>query len=94
MQNCCSIKALFILFFLDAGVSVTLAAVGDFFDPFGMGTSSGVGSSMGSSQQSSGPDLFVDLLGSDSSNASRFPSAHTNAAPSNSSLFDLSKYQS
>lgn len=71
-----------------------VAAVGDFFDPFGVGTISAVGSSMGSSQQSSGPDLFVDLLGSDGSNTSRFSPAPTNAAPSNSSLFDLSKYQS
>lgn len=68
--------------------------MGDFFDPFAMGTSSGVGSSMGSSQQSSGPDLFVDLLGSDGSNTSRFPPANTTAAPANSSLFDLSEYQS
>lgn len=68
--------------------------MGDFFDPFGMGTSSGVGSSVGSSQQSSGPDLFVDLLGSDSSNAGKFPPTQANAAPSNSSLFDLSKSRS
>uniref|UniRef100_H3DEV8 Cyclin G associated kinase n=1 Tax=Tetraodon nigroviridis TaxID=99883 RepID=H3DEV8_TETNG len=70
---------------------VNSASVGDFFDPFGMRTSSGVGSSMASSQQSSGPDLFVDLLGSDGSNTSKFPPAHTNAAPSNTSLFDLNK---
>ncbi|XP_029685623.1 cyclin-G-associated kinase isoform X2 [Takifugu rubripes] len=71
--------------------AATSKSVGDFFDPFGMGTSSGVGSSVGSSQQSSGPDLFVDLLGSESSNAGKFPPTHANPAPSNSSLFDLNK---
>uniref|UniRef100_A0A671WH39 Cyclin-G-associated kinase n=1 Tax=Sparus aurata TaxID=8175 RepID=A0A671WH39_SPAAU len=69
------------------------AATGDLFDPFGMGSGSGVGSSVGSSRQASGPDLFGNLLGSDSSATSGFSSAHSNATPaSNTSLFDLSKY--
>ncbi|CAN9512903.1 unnamed protein product [Ophioblennius macclurei] len=64
----------------------------DIFDPFGMGSGSGVGSSVGSSRQASGPDLFGDLLGSDSSATSGFGSAQSNAAPaSNSSLFNLNK---
>lgn len=68
------------------------AAVGDLFDPFGMGSGSGVGSSVGSSRQASGPDLFGDLLGSDSSATSGFSSAHSNPTPaSNTSLFNLSK---
>lgn len=70
-----------------------VAAMGDLFDPFGMGSGSGVGSSVGSSRQASGPDLFGDLLGSDSSATSGFGSAHSNATPaSNTSLFNLSKY--
>ncbi|XP_019741167.1 cyclin-G-associated kinase [Hippocampus comes] len=57
----------------------------DPFDPFGMGSSSGVGSSVGSSRQASGPDLFGDLMGSESL-------APSKAAPtSNASLFDLNK---
>uniref|UniRef100_A0A671WG20 Cyclin-G-associated kinase n=1 Tax=Sparus aurata TaxID=8175 RepID=A0A671WG20_SPAAU len=55
---------------------------GDLFDPFGMGSGSGA----------SGPDLFGNLLGSDSSATSGFSSAHSNATPaSNTSLFDLNK---
>ncbi|KAM6930541.1 cyclin-G-associated kinase [Xenentodon cancila] len=66
--------------------------VGDPFDPFGMGSGSGVGSSVGSSRQASGPDLFGDLLGSDSSATSGFSSAHSNPPPaSNTSLFNLNK---
>uniref|UniRef100_A0A8C2WIK6 Cyclin-G-associated kinase n=1 Tax=Cyclopterus lumpus TaxID=8103 RepID=A0A8C2WIK6_CYCLU len=50
-------------------------SMGDLFDPFGMASGSG----------DSGPDLFGDLLGSDSS-------AHSNPAPaSNTSLFNLNK---
>ncbi|XP_061528737.1 cyclin-G-associated kinase [Phycodurus eques] len=53
----------------------------DPFDLFGMGSSS----SVGSSRQASGPDLFGDLIGSDSS-------APGKAAPtSNPSLFNLNK---
>uniref|UniRef100_A0A4W6ELI3 Cyclin-G-associated kinase n=1 Tax=Lates calcarifer TaxID=8187 RepID=A0A4W6ELI3_LATCA len=64
--------------------------MGDLFDPFGMGPGSGVGSSVGSSRQASGPDLFGDLLGSDSSATSGFSSAHSNPTPaSNTSLFNL-----
>ncbi|XP_061672932.1 cyclin-G-associated kinase [Syngnathoides biaculeatus] len=63
----------------------TSKPVGDPFDPFGMGSSSSVASSVGSSQQASGPDLFGDLIGSDSSAPSR-------AAPtSNASLLNLNK---
>ncbi|KAM9858001.1 LOW QUALITY PROTEIN: cyclin-G-associated kinase [Aulostomus maculatus] len=66
--------------------------MGDLFDPFGMGSGSGVGSSVGSSRQASGPDLFGDLLGSDSSATSGFSSAHSNPTPaSNTSLFNLNK---
>uniref|UniRef100_A0A8C4I035 Cyclin-G-associated kinase n=1 Tax=Dicentrarchus labrax TaxID=13489 RepID=A0A8C4I035_DICLA len=66
------------------------AAMGDLFDPFGMGSGSGVGSSVGSSRQASGPDLFGDLLHSDSSATSGFSSAHSNPTPaSNTSLFNL-----
>ncbi|CAK6959834.1 cyclin-G-associated kinase [Scomber scombrus] len=66
--------------------------MGDLFDPFGMGSSSGVGSSVGSSRQASGPDIFGDLLGSDSSATSGFSSAHGNPTPaSNTSLFNLNK---
>lgn len=72
-----------------------VAAVGDLFDPFGMGSGSGVGSSVASSRQASGPDLFGDLLGSDSSATSGFSSAHSNATPaSNTSLFNLSESDS
>uniref|UniRef100_A0A673C8B7 Cyclin-G-associated kinase n=1 Tax=Sphaeramia orbicularis TaxID=375764 RepID=A0A673C8B7_9TELE len=68
-------------------------SMGDLFDPFGMGSGSGVGSSVGSSRQASGPDLFENLLGSDSSATSGFSSAHSNPTPaSNTSLFNLSKY--
>lgn len=61
-----------------------------------MGTSSGVGSSLSSSRQASGPDLIGDLLGSDSSGTSEFPSAANNNPPpaSNASLFELSKRNS
>ncbi|KAM9392478.1 cyclin-G-associated kinase isoform 2-T2 [Pholidichthys leucotaenia] len=66
--------------------------MGDLFDPFGMGSGSGIGSSVGSSRQASGPDLFGELLGSDSSTTSGFSSAHSNPAPaSNTSLFNLNK---
>ncbi|KAK5870870.1 hypothetical protein PBY51_003780 [Eleginops maclovinus] len=59
-------------------------SMGDLFDPFGMGSGSGVGSTVGSSRQASGPDLFGDLLGSDGS--------HSNPSPaSNTSLFNLNK---
>lgn len=62
--------------------------MGDLFDPFGMGSSS-----VASSRQASGPDLFGDLLGSDTSGTSGFPSAHTNTTPaSNTSLFNLSEF--
>uniref|UniRef100_A0A4W6EM94 Cyclin-G-associated kinase n=1 Tax=Lates calcarifer TaxID=8187 RepID=A0A4W6EM94_LATCA len=47
-------------------------------------------SGVGSSRQASGPDLFGDLLGSDSSATSGFSSAHSNPTPaSNTSLFNL-----
>lgn len=87
-----------IIFFLSFN-SVPLhgvAAVDDLFDPFGMGASSGVGSSLSSSRQASGPDLIGDLLGSDSSGTSEFPSAAPNNPPSasNASLFELSKHAS
>ena len=60
--------------------------MGDLFDPFGMGSGSGVGPTVGSSRQASGPDLFGDLLGSDGS-------AHSKPTPaSNTSLFNLSEY--
>lgn len=55
----------------------------DLFDPFGMASGSGVDATVGSSRQDSGPDLFGDLLGSDSS-------AHSNPAP-NTSHFNLNK---
>uniref|UniRef100_A0A8C5NF20 Cyclin-G-associated kinase n=1 Tax=Gouania willdenowi TaxID=441366 RepID=A0A8C5NF20_GOUWI len=51
------------------------AALGDLFDPFGMG------SSTGASRQASGPDLFGDLLGSDSSTTSGISSAHSKDVP-------------
>ena len=58
----------------------------DLFDPFGMVSGSGVGPTVGSSRQASGPDLFGVLLGSESS-------THINPTPaSNTSLFNLSKY--
>ncbi|XP_057686957.1 cyclin-G-associated kinase [Corythoichthys intestinalis] len=59
--------------------------ISDPFDPFGMGSSSGMGSSVGSSRQASGPDLFGDLMGSGGS-ASEKP-----APASNTSLFNLHK---
>uniref|UniRef100_A0A7N8Y6N5 Cyclin-G-associated kinase n=1 Tax=Mastacembelus armatus TaxID=205130 RepID=A0A7N8Y6N5_9TELE len=66
--------------------------MGDLFDPYGMGSGSRVGSSVGSSRQASGPDLFSDLLGSDSSATSGFSSATSNHTPaSNTSLFNLTK---
>lgn len=72
------------LFF--SGAAQDSKPVGDLFDPFGMGSGSGP------SRQESGPDLFENLLGSDSSAASGFSSAHSNAAPaSNTSLFNLNK---
>uniref|UniRef100_A0A8C4NUP4 Cyclin-G-associated kinase n=1 Tax=Dicentrarchus labrax TaxID=13489 RepID=A0A8C4NUP4_DICLA len=47
---------------------------------------------VGSSRQASGPDLFGDLLHSDSSATSGFSSAHSNPTPaSNTSLFNLNK---
>lgn len=68
-------------------------AMGDLFDPFGMGSGSGVGSSVASSRQASGPDLFGDLLGSDSSATSGFSSAYSNPTTNtNTSLFNLSEY--
>ncbi|KAL6114746.1 gak [Pungitius sinensis] len=58
---------------------------GDLFDPFGMGSGTAGGASVGSSRQASGPDLFGDLLGSERS-------APSNPAPaSNASLFNLNK---
>uniref|UniRef100_A0AAQ5X298 Cyclin G associated kinase n=1 Tax=Amphiprion ocellaris TaxID=80972 RepID=A0AAQ5X298_AMPOC len=75
-----------------SGATPDSKPMGDLFDPFGMGSGSGVGSSVGSSRQASGPDLFGDLLGSDSSATSGFSSAHSNPTPaSNSSLFNLNK---
>uniref|UniRef100_A0A4W6EMA0 Cyclin-G-associated kinase n=1 Tax=Lates calcarifer TaxID=8187 RepID=A0A4W6EMA0_LATCA len=75
-----------------SGATPDSKPMGDLFDPFGMGPGSGVGSSVGSSRQASGPDLFGDLLGSDSSATSGFSSAHSNPTPaSNTSLFNLSK---
>uniref|UniRef100_A0AAX7U4Y0 Cyclin-G-associated kinase n=1 Tax=Astatotilapia calliptera TaxID=8154 RepID=A0AAX7U4Y0_ASTCA len=75
-----------------SGATPDQKPMGDLFDPFGMGSGSGVGSSVGSSRQASGPDLFGDLLGSDSSATSGFGSAHSNATPaSNTSLFNLNK---
>uniref|UniRef100_A0AAX7V271 Cyclin-G-associated kinase n=1 Tax=Astatotilapia calliptera TaxID=8154 RepID=A0AAX7V271_ASTCA len=64
-----------------SGATPDQKPMGDLFDPFGMGSGSGVGSSVGSSRQASGPDLFGDLLGSDSSATSGFGSAHSNATP-------------
>uniref|UniRef100_A0A3P8QG33 Cyclin-G-associated kinase n=1 Tax=Astatotilapia calliptera TaxID=8154 RepID=A0A3P8QG33_ASTCA len=80
------------LFFSGPASFTHAYSMGDLFDPFGMGSGSGVGSSVGSSRQASGPDLFGDLLGSDSSATSGFGSAHSNATPaSNTSLFNLNK---
>uniref|UniRef100_A0A667XTF6 Cyclin-G-associated kinase n=1 Tax=Myripristis murdjan TaxID=586833 RepID=A0A667XTF6_9TELE len=59
----------------------SLFAMADPFDPFGMGSSSSTGSGLGSSRQASGPDLFEDLLGSDTSGTSGFSSAHSNPPP-------------
>ncbi|XP_071388970.1 cyclin-G-associated kinase isoform X2 [Centroberyx affinis] len=71
-------------------------SMGDLFDPFGVGSGSGSGSGAGpsvaSSRQASGPDLFGDLLGSDSSGTSGFGSAQSNPpSVSNTSLFNLNK---
>uniref|UniRef100_A0A8C6UPK1 Cyclin G associated kinase n=1 Tax=Neogobius melanostomus TaxID=47308 RepID=A0A8C6UPK1_9GOBI len=78
------------LFF--SGAAQESKPMGDLFDPFGMGSGSGLGSSVASSHQESGPDLFENLLGSDSSTTSGFSSAHSSAAPaSNTSLFNLNK---
>ncbi|XP_040011163.1 cyclin-G-associated kinase isoform X2 [Xiphias gladius] len=75
-----------------SGATPDSKPMGDLFDPFGMGSGSGVGSSLGSSRQASGPDLFGDLLGTDSSATSGFSSAHSNPPPaSNTSLFNLNK---
>ncbi|XP_069034315.1 cyclin-G-associated kinase isoform X1 [Embiotoca jacksoni] len=75
-----------------SGATPDSKPVGDLFDPFGMGSGSGVGSSVGSSRQASGPDLFGDLLSSDSSATSGFSSTHSNPIPaSNTSLFNLNK---
>ncbi|XP_014904133.1 cyclin-G-associated kinase isoform X1 [Poecilia latipinna] len=82
------------LFFSEptSGATPDAKPMGDLFDPFGMGSGSGVGSSVGSSRQASGPDLFGDLLGSDSSATSGFSSAHSTTTPaSNTSLFNLNK---
>ncbi|KAM4576190.1 cyclin-G-associated kinase [Odontesthes bonariensis] len=74
------------------GATSDTKPVGDLFDPFSMGSGSGVSSSVGSSRQASGPDLFGDLLGSDSSATSGFGSAHSTTTPaSNTSLFNLNK---
>lgn len=68
-----------------SGATSDSKSMGDLFDPFGMGSGSGVSSTVGSSRQASGPDLFGDLLGSEGS-------AHSNPAPaSNTSLFNLNK---
>ncbi|XP_037536836.1 cyclin-G-associated kinase [Nematolebias whitei] len=82
------------LFFSEptSGATPDSKPMSDLFDPFGMGSGSGVGSSVSSSRQASGPDLFGDLLGSDSSATSGFSSAHSNPTPvSNTSLFNLNK---
>uniref|UniRef100_A0A3P8VJA0 Cyclin-G-associated kinase n=2 Tax=Cynoglossus semilaevis TaxID=244447 RepID=A0A3P8VJA0_CYNSE len=68
------------LFFTEAPDSKPM---GDLFDPFGVGSGSGIG--VGSSQQ-------ADLLGSDSSATSGFSSGHGNpTAASNTSLLNLNK---
>lgn len=75
-----------------SGATPDSKPMSDLFDPFGMGSGSGVGSSVGSSRQASGPDLFGDLLGSDSSATSGFSSAHSTTTPaSNTSLLNLNK---
>uniref|UniRef100_A0A7N9AKH0 Cyclin-G-associated kinase n=1 Tax=Mastacembelus armatus TaxID=205130 RepID=A0A7N9AKH0_9TELE len=80
------------LFFSGPTADSKRNAMGDLFDPYGMGSGSRVGSSVGSSRQASGPDLFSDLLGSDSSATSGFSSATSNHTPaSNTSLFNLTK---
>ncbi|KAM6965438.1 cyclin-G-associated kinase [Aplochiton taeniatus] len=88
------------LFFGDPPNGVTPAStagapkhMNDLFDPFGVASAPGAG--MGAQRQTSGPDLFGDLLGSDSS-ATNLSSAqsHSNPPPpssSNSSLFNLNK---
>ncbi|KAK7934370.1 hypothetical protein WMY93_005266 [Mugilogobius chulae] len=74
------------LFF--SGSSKDSKPMGDLFDPFGMGS----GSSAASSRQESGPDLFENLLGSESSATSGYSSNHSNgASASNASLFNLNK---
>lgn len=68
-----------------SGATTDSKSTGDLFDPFGMGSGSGVGATVGSSRQASGPDLFGDLLSSESS-------APSNPTPaSNTSLFNLNK---
>uniref|UniRef100_A0A667XM69 Cyclin-G-associated kinase n=1 Tax=Myripristis murdjan TaxID=586833 RepID=A0A667XM69_9TELE len=75
-----------------SGTAPAAKTMADPFDPFGMGSSSSTGSGLGSSRQASGPDLFEDLLGSDTSGTSGFSSAHSNPPPvSNTSLFNLNK---
>uniref|UniRef100_A0A667XTD6 Cyclin-G-associated kinase n=1 Tax=Myripristis murdjan TaxID=586833 RepID=A0A667XTD6_9TELE len=82
----------FFVFLSSLHISVCPTAMADPFDPFGMGSSSSTGSGLGSSRQASGPDLFEDLLGSDTSGTSGFSSAHSNPPPvSNTSLFNLNK---
>ncbi|XP_028853123.1 cyclin-G-associated kinase isoform X2 [Denticeps clupeoides] len=56
----------------------------DFFDPFGMGSSV-------PPQQSSGPDLFGDLLGSQSTATSTTSSSTNPPSSSNPSLYNLNK---
>ncbi|XP_068461212.1 cyclin-G-associated kinase [Clinocottus analis] len=68
-----------------SGATSDSKSMGDLFDPFGMVSGSGVDATVGSSRQASGPDLFGELLGSDSS-------AHSNPAPAaKTSLFNLNK---
>ncbi|XP_030647468.1 cyclin-G-associated kinase isoform X2 [Chanos chanos] len=64
--------------------------VDDLFDPFGMGS----GTAASGAQQGSGPDLFGDLLGSDSSGSGFTPGNKAAPPPSNSSLFNLNKLAS
>uniref|UniRef100_A0A667XC21 Cyclin-G-associated kinase n=1 Tax=Myripristis murdjan TaxID=586833 RepID=A0A667XC21_9TELE len=71
----------FFVFLSSLHISVCPTAMADPFDPFGMGSSSSTGSGLGSSRQASGPDLFEDLLGSDTSGTSGFSSAHSNPPP-------------
>lgn len=78
------------LFF--SGATQDTKPMDDIFDPFGVGSGSGLGSSIASSRQESGPDLFENLLGSDSSATSGFSSTHSNTTPAaNTSLFNLNK---